>query len=403
MHQTLHRKEHAAFFHIGGDDRVGFFHDQTGIFAGILRVAALIIDRDHHLRTVGEAGLIVNVAETGRGVHAAGAVLGGDVIRQHQQGCLGQERMIGQHVLKEAAGVGLHDLIFGNAALFHDRFHKVFGKDIALTVGSLHDGVTDVRMQRDADVAGQRPGRGGPDQEEELFLVQMTQLAQIIVDGELHVNRIDRILVIFDLRLGESGLVVIAPVNRLEALVDMPVAVHLSEDAHLIRLKALVHGGVVMLPVAQNTEPLEAIHLTMNVLVGIGLAGGTEISYAHGLVVELLLLNDGALNGHTVVVPSGNIRHMVSAHHIAAVDEVLQGLVQGMAHMNVAIGEGRAIMQVEEGQAFALFQMLVIDVQFFPALQHVRLALRQTGAHGEIGFGQIKRGIIVFCHKYFYS
>ena len=221
----------------------------------------------------------------------------------------------------------------------------------------------------------------------------MAQLALVVRHGELDVDRGDGVVLIFDLRLGQGGLVLGAPVHGLEALVDVAVAVHLAEDADLFRLKALGHGTVGVFPVAHNAQALEAFHLLLNVLFGIGLAGGAEVRHAHGLVVELLLLDDGAFDGHAVVVPAGDVGGVVAPHGIGADDEVLDGLVQGVAHVDVAIGEGRAVVKGKAGMAFVLLQHFVIEIRFLPALEHIRLPLGEAGTHGKVGFRQVQSGV----------
>ena len=171
----------------------------------------------------------------------------------------------------------------------------------------------------------------------------------------------------------------------------MAVLIHLAEDAHLVRLEALVHGLIGVLPVTDDAQPLEALHLDADVLLGVGLAGAAEVRHAHGLVVQLLLLDDGGLNGHTVVIPAGDIGGVVALHGVGAGDKVLDGLVQGVAHMDGTVGEGRAVMKVEAGLALVLLEHLVVDVQLFPAPEHLRLSGRQARAHGEVGLGKVQR------------
>ncbi len=170
----------------------------------------------------------------------------------------------------------------------------------------------------------------------------------------------------------------------------MPVFIHHAEDANLVRLEALVHGAVRMLPIADDTQTLEALHLPLNILLGVLVAGGAEIGNGHGLVVELLLLDDGALNGHTVVIPAGDIGGVVSAHGGGAGDKVLDGLVERVAHMDITVGEGRAIVQIEEGLALVFLQKLVVDVLFFPLFEHIRLTFGKTRAHGKVSLWQIE-------------
>ena len=88
-------------------------------------------------------------------------------------------------------------------------------------------------MQGDGQVAGQGPDGGGPDDEAQLALVQVGELAQVVVHGELHIHRGAGVVLILDLRLGQGGLVVGAPVHGLEALVDVALLGHLAEDLDL--------------------------------------------------------------------------------------------------------------------------------------------------------------------------
>ena len=189
-----------------------------------------------------------------------------------------------------------------------------------------------------------------------------------------------------------------APVNGLEALVDVAVFIHLAEHTHLVCLEALVHGLVRVLPVADNAQTLEALHLDADILLGVGLAGGAEVGNAHCLVIELLLLDDGAFDRHAVVIPAGDVGRVVAAHCVRAGDEVLDGLVKGVTHMDVAVGERRAVMQVEQRLAFVFLEHFVVNIELLPVLEHIRLTLGKAGSHGEIGLGKIQGQIVFLCH-----
>ena len=71
-------------------------------------------------------------------------------------------------------------------------------------------------------------------------------------------------------------------------------------------------------------------------------------------------------------------------------DEVLQGLVQGVTHVQRAVGERRAVMEVEQGLALVLLQQLVIEVDLLPVLEHLRLPLGQTRPHGKAALGHVQ-------------
>ena len=72
-----------------------------------------------------------------------------------------------------------------------------------------------------------------------------------------------------------------------------------------------------------------------------------------------------------------------------------------MAHVDVAVGEGRAVVQGEAGLSLVLLQHFLVKMLLLPALEHFGLALGQAGAHRKIGFRQVQSGVIVLCHRVF--
>ena len=181
----------------------------------------------------------------------------------------------------------------------------------------------------------------------------------------------------------------------------MAVCVHLAENAHLVCLEALAHGLVGVLPIADDAQTLEAVHLDADVLFGVGFTGRAEVCHAHLLVVELLLLDDGTLDGHTVVIPAGDIGGVVAAHCVATGDEVLDGLIKCVTHVDVAVGERRAVMKIEQGLALVLLEHFVINIELLPVPEHLGLALGKSRSHGELGLGQIQSRVVFLCHFLF--
>ena len=228
-------------------------------------------------------------------------------------------------------------------------------------------------------------------------MVKLAQLALVIVHGEFDIDGGTGIILILNLGLGQRRLVLGAPVHGLQALIDITLFVHGTENLHFLGLKTGVHGLVGVLPVADDAHALESSHLNVDILLGVVVAGGAELGHAHLLAVELLLLDDGGFNGHAVVVPAGDIGSVVAPHGVGAGDKVLDGFVQGVAHVQAAVGEGRAVMEGKPGLALVLFQQFVVDVDLLPALQHFRLAGGQTGPHGEVGLRQVNGLVVVHC------
>ena len=306
--------------------------------------------------------------------------------------------MLCQHVLIEVTGMSLNDFVLFDTADLHDLLNQSLGQNVHLAVCSLDDSVALIGMHCDGQVAGQSPDGGGPDEEVELAQIQMGELALIVLHGELNVNGGAGVILILDLSLCKSSLVLGAPVHGLETLVDVAVAVHHTEDADFFCLEFLAHGAVGVLPVGDDAKTLEAFHLDADVLFGVGFTGGAEVRNAHCLVVELLLLDDGRLDRHTVVIPAGDVGGVVTAHCVGAGDKVLDGLVQGVTHVDVAVGEGRAVMQVEAGLALVLLEHFVVYIQLFPVLEHLGLTCGETCTHGEICLRKVDGRVEILCH-----
>ena len=384
MDDLLGGEQGTGLLHVLEDDGVGFFDQHPGVLAGVVGVAALVIDGHDHIHAVAAAGLVVVRAEARGGVDAARAGVHGDVVGQDETGGLRQEGVIGQHVLKERALVAGDDGIVLHAADLHDLLHERLGDEILLTVLVVaDDDIAFDRVQRDGKVAGQRPDCGGPDDEREVLLFLVRQLALIVVQRELDVDGGAGVILVFDLGLGQRGLVVVAPVDGLQTLIDVALLVHCAEDLDFLGLKARGHGLVRMLPVGDDAEALEALHLHIDIMLRKIMAGGAELRDGHGLVVELVLLDDGGLDRHAVVIPAGDVGGIVAAHGRRADHEVLDALVERVAHVQRAVGERRAVVQGKEGLALVLLEQLVVKIELLPVLQHVRLAHRQTAAHRE--------------------
>ncbi len=395
MDDVLGGEEHAALLHVRQDDGVTFVGGHAGVLPGVVRVPALVVHGNHHVHAVAATGLVVVRAEAGGGVDAAGAGFHSDVVRQQQAGGLGQEGMVRQHVFEEAAGVGFHDLPGVKAPQAHDLLRQSLGHDIELAARGLHNGVALGGVEGDGQVAGEGPDRGGPDHKEEFAVIKGPQLPQVVVHRELHIDGGDGVLLILDLGLRQGGFVVGAPVHGFEALVDIALLVHLAEDLHLLGLEAGVHGEIGVIPVAHNANPLKRLPLDVHIVGGEVVAGGAEFRDTHGLVVQLIFLDDGGFNGHTVVVPAGNIGGVVATHGVGAGDDILDGLVHGGSHMNGPVGERGAVVEVEKGLALVLLEKLVVDVFRLPALQHLRLPLGQARPHGEVGLREIDGFVVV--------
>ena len=82
------------------------------------------------------------------------------------------------------------------------------------------------------------------------------------------------------------------------------------------------------------------------------------------------------------------------------VDEILEDFVQGVSHMNVAVGEGRAVVQNEEGLACRTLKHAAVKVHILPILEHLRLTLGQLRTHCKCRRGKVQGFAVIFCHDF---
>ena len=148
-----------------------------------------------------------------------------------------------------------------------------------------------------------------------------------------------------------------------------------------------------MRPVAENAEPLELLALHVDKM-----ARGRLALFADADRVGLgraQLLHHLELDRQPVAVPARQERREAAAHVPVFQHDVLEHHVERVAHVRVAVGEGRPVVQDEFFGVPARGQDLVVDFFVTPLREHRWLALWQLGAHRKIGLGQEKGGFVV--------
>jgi hypothetical protein len=91
-----------------------------------------------------------------------------------------------------------------------------------------------------------------------------------------------------------------------------------------------------------------------------------------------------------MAIPSGHIGRVVAEHRARFNNDILDNFVDRRPHMNSAIGIRRAVMKHIGGASGTRISNLFINVDVFPMLQHLRLALGQVGFHTEGRLWQIE-------------
>ena len=199
------------------------------------------------------------------------------------------------------------------------------------------------------------------------------------------------VLVVFDLGLGQRRALDDRPEHRLEALVEAAVEQELVDLADDLRLGAVAHRQVRIVPVADDAESLELLPLHCDPVLGELAAFLAQSQHrdvvlaAAGLAVPLLHL---PLDRQPVAVPTRHVVGVVAAHLPRAHDDVLEDLVHRRADVDVAVGVGRTVMEDESLPPGRLRAQPAVQAHLLPAAQQSGLQLRQAGTHREVGARQ---------------
>ena len=202
-------------------------------------------------------------------------------------------------------------------------------------------------------------------------------------------------IVVLHLCLGQGGLVSAAPVDRLQSTVHAACPHEFGQLPENYCLIAIVHGGIRMLPISQYPEPLELISLHVNKAGGILPGQPSLFHHAYRLRLRSQLLVHLELDGQPMAVPAWDIDSVIAHHGPGLDDQVLQDLVQRVAHVDMAVGVRRTIVEDPHLAVSSKLPELTIDPTLLPEAQNFGLALRQVRLHGKGRFRQVESRLVV--------
>ena len=175
-------------------------HADKLVQADLCREKPLVIDGREHAQAVLLAGHVVVRAVAGGDVDGAGSGFRGDEICEDHLRAAVEERV---------ARLGAFEFLafdfrerFGEreSGFFRERFDEFADDHVGFAVGKFPDDVGEFGMQGDAEVGGESPRRGGPDDHGGLA-------GEFTGDeGKFHEHRGRDLVGVFHLRLGERGL-----------------------------------------------------------------------------------------------------------------------------------------------------------------------------------------------------
>ena len=365
---------------------------------------AVVIDRHADVGdALLEAGKVVVNAVAGRVVDDTGTVIDTDVIGQQRHPLnTVEDRLLVVDVVEGLGGnhVGLavnHDRGVLPAKLLTALGSQVLEHDLGATI-VLNGDVSGAGLEGNCLVGRDGPRGGRPDDE-------VDQAVEVLEAGRLgghlkaNEDRGARLVGVLDLGLGQRGVAVLAPVNRLVTAIDHALIEHGLEDLDVGGIMLVIERQIGVVPVAEHTQTAEAGLLELDVLDSELVAELTNLG--RGGLVELLgaeLLLDLMLDRLAMAVPTRDIGNLIALHHPVTVDHVLGDLVHGVADVDRAVGVRRTVVQHELLVTLVLLQNLLVDLVVLPVLESLGLGLGKTGTHGKTGLGQIHRLLVLVCH-----
>ena len=207
-------------------------------------------------------------------------------------------------------------------------------------------------------------------------------------------------VVIFDFGFRQRRTLHHAPHDGLGATVQLAGHGEFHQFPGNGRLGIIGHGGIGIVPVPGDAEPLELPALHVQPVLGKGAAFLAELVDGHLVLVPALcavLLLDLPFDGQAVAVPARHINGIISQHLHGSGDQILEYLVQGVADVNIAVGVRGTIMQDIFFPPFGQFAQPHEHAHVFPLFQPAGLAFGQSGPHGKVGFWQKQGTGVIAC------
>ncbi len=132
------------------------------------------------------------------------------------------------------------------------------------------------------------------------------------------------------------------------------------------------------------------IGLKFDVFGGVFLAFFTDFGLGHGFGLVAQFGHNFDLDGQAVAVPAGDVGRLKAAHGFIFDDKVLEDLVDNVAHVDIAVGIGRAVVKNVHRGAAAGGLDFGIDSVFVPGFTLLGFALSEIGLHRKAGLRQVQ-------------
>ncbi len=169
-----------------------------------------------------------------------------------------------------------------------------------------------------------------------------------------------------NLLVGQYRLVHRVPVDGCHFLVHQPLFIEAGEEPLLPAVIVGLAGGQLARPVEPETQALQLAFHVGDVLVGPGSRGG-------------IVLHCGVLCRQAEGVPPHRVQHILAQHALVAGDDIGDGVVAHMAHVQLAAGVGEHREAVEFLPSCILLHgkaLLLLPVLLGGLFKNLRLVMR---------------------------
>ena len=208
------------------------------------------------------------------------------------------------------------------------------------------------------------------------------QLLTGLLDGVQQVPEVTVLLLVFHLGVGDGGFAGGTPVDHTVAAVDETLLVQTDKDLLYRHRATLVHGEALTLPVTAGADGLQLADDTVAVLLFPSPGALQEAVATQHLLGQTLgthSLHNLRLGGDGSVVGAGHPQSLIALHTTPADEDILQGVVQSVTHVQLTGDVGRGhhhgiglfliavfILGVSRG-----VEIVAIDPELIDALFHL--------------------------------
>src|SRR5437763_865081 len=149
-----------------------------------------------------------------------------------------------------------------------------------------------------------------------------------------------------------------------------------------------------MLPITEHTEAFELLALKVDILQRESFGSSPHLEWRK----VARLFHDFVFNRQSVAIPARHVRRALTEHRLRFHDEIFENLIERGAHVDIAVGKRRAVVQHEQFTIFARRLNLLIKVGVVPLLEQLRLARPQIRLHWKIRAREINRVFVILAH-----